>query len=126
MYKKVLVSELVDEGQRLLQALKRNRFPIASALWHYIPDSSEWRLVIASSAVEQNGPMAAYGRVQRALGLISALRLALSDIALVSPNSEDYQALLQMVGAPGRFAGTVPVTPAVRNIVFEDDYVYQL
>lgn len=126
MYKKVLVSELIEEGQRLLEALRRNRFPITSALWHYIPDSLEWRLVVVSTAVDQNGPMASYGRVQRALGIISPMRLALSDIALISPNSQEYQALRQVVGAPGCFTGTVPAAPVLHNVVFEDDYIYQL
>lgn len=126
MYKKVLVSELIDEGQRLLETLRRNRFPITSALWHYIPDSLEWRLVIVSSAVEHSGPMAAYGRVQRALGSIDVLRVALSDIVLIGPNSQEYQALRQVVGAPGRFSGTVPLAPPLHNVVFEDDYVYRV
>ena len=126
MYKKVLVRELIDEGQRLLEALGRNRLPITSALWHYLPDSLEWRLVIVSSAVDQNGPMAAYGQVQRALGLIGALRLALSDIVVIGPHSQDYQVLLEVVGAPGRFTGTAPPAPALHNVVFEDDYIYQI
>ena len=41
MPKKVLVKELVDEGQRLLEALRRKRFTIKSALWHYFPEAME-------------------------------------------------------------------------------------
>ena len=64
MYKKILVSELIDEGQRLLEALRRQRFPVVAALWSYIPESLEWRLILVTPTVEHTGPMAAYTRVQ--------------------------------------------------------------
>ncbi len=126
MYKKVLVSELITEGQRLIEALQRNRFAIAAALWHFIPESLEWRLVIVSPSIEQSGPMAGYSRVQRVLASINPTSLNLSDIVLIGPNSQEYQALRQIISHPGRFLGTVPVAMPIHNVTFEDDYLYQL
>jgi hypothetical protein len=112
MYKKTLVEELIEEGNVLLQALKRNRFPITAAAWYDFPES-EWRLVIVTTSVDQQGPMAAYGRVQRALQTFQPSRLTLSVVTLISPLSREFPNLRALVSAPGRAA-------------FEGTHVYQL
>jgi hypothetical protein len=124
MYKKILVSDLIVEGQQLIAALKRNRFPIAGALWSYFPEAMEWRLVIASPATDSSGPLAAYTRVQRVLASTHPAQLTLSDIVLVSPLSHDYETLRSTVSAGGQF-GIGPAA-AIKNLVFEDAYVYQV
>jgi hypothetical protein len=120
MYKKILVSELIEEGQQLLDALTRHRFPLHAALWLYIPDALEWRLVIVTPTVDQAGPIAAYTRLQRVLGSISAAQLTFTDITLISPLSPDYETL---VGSPQRLGAAAG---HVRNVVFEDAYIYQI
>jgi|HubBroStandDraft_6_1064221.scaffolds.fasta_scaffold623280_1 hypothetical protein len=116
MLKKILVAELIEDGSVLLQALKRNRFPITAAAWYDFPEA-EWRLVIATSAVDQHGPMAAYGRVLRALETFQPKALTLSDVTVVSPLSHEFQKLRALMPAAGG--------PA-RSVVFDDAYVYQL
>jgi hypothetical protein len=125
LYKKILVSDLIIDGQRLVTALARNRFPIVSALWSYNDESLEWRLVIVSPTVDHAGPMAAYGRVQRVLAASNPSRLTLTDVALVSPQSSDYENLRMLVSSPGRFGTGLP-TGSANGAVFEDAYVYQL
>jgi hypothetical protein len=124
MFKKVLVADLIEDGSELLEALKRARFPIAAAVWYDVPEL-EWRLVIVTTAVDRNGPMAAYGKVQRALQSFPARRLALSDVMLISPHSPDFQNLQMLLSTPGRF-GQAPATGRARNISFEDAYIYPL
>jgi hypothetical protein len=124
MFKKVLVTELIEDGKALLQALIRNRFPMTGAVWYDFPEA-DWRLVIVSSAVDQSGPMAAYARVQRALQSFQPSRLTLSDITLIGPSSQEFQNLRGLLAVPGRF-GHPPAGAHVRNVMFEDAYVYQL
>src|SRR5579872_3797841 len=104
MYKTILVKEIIEEGSRLLERLKRNNFHLTAALWYSVPDSSQqWVLVIVSPVVDQVGPLAAYGRLQRLLGgLQPPSRLSLSDISLISPLSQEYQNLRSLVGGAGR------------------------
>ena len=123
MYKKILVSELISEGQRLLEALKRNRFTVSSAVWYYIPESMEWRLVIVSPTVDHSGPMAAYTR--RVLANINPSSLDLTDISVISPASQEFQDLRAIVSSPGSF-GASSATGNVHGVVFEDNYVYQV
>ena len=118
MLKKILVKELVDEGQRLLEALSRNRFTIKAALWHYFPEATEWRLVIVLPAVSRLGPLAAHTRVQS-----KPTYLTLTDIALMSPLSPEYRELRRELAKGGFGAG--PATVPTSRVVFEDGYVYQ-
>jgi len=119
------VSELITDGQQLVQGLLRNRFPIVAALWFYYTESLEWRLVIVSPSVDQVGPLAAYGRVQRVLMGSHPSRLTLTDIALMGPQSQDYRNLRALVSSPGRVRTGVPAG-AVNGTIFDDTYVYQL
>ena len=125
MFKKILVKELIAEGARLLEALGRNRFPVVAALWNYFAESMEWRLVIVSPVVDHRGPLSAYARVQRVLSGINPSQLTLSDIALISPYSEDYANLRAIVSRPGQFS-TGPATNPMQTVVFEDTYIYPM
>ena len=124
MFKKVLVNDLITDGQRLVEAL-RQRFPMTAAVWCHLPDSLEWRLVLASPFVDQVGPMAVYTEVQSTLAKINPSLLTLTDITVISPHSEDFQNLCSLVSTPGRFSAGQPSGPG-RNIVFEDNYIYQV
>jgi hypothetical protein len=125
MYKKILVSELISEGHRLLEALKRQRFAVFAAVWYYVPESMEWRLVIVAPSVDHSGPMAAYTRVQRVLASINASYLTLTDISVISPTSQQFENLRAIISNPGQF-GAGSATGHIHNVVFEDNYIYQL
>ncbi len=124
MYKKVLVEDLIKDGKLLVEALERNRFPITAAVWYDFPEMP-WMLVIVSTAVDQIGPMAAYGRVQRALQTVKSAQLALSDISLMSPQSQEFENLRSLISTPGRLGQSTASGPA-RGLVFEDAYVYRM
>jgi hypothetical protein len=124
MYQKILVEELKADGRLLVEALKRNRFPVTAAAWYDFPEA-QWRLVVVSPAVDLMGPMAAYSRVQRALQSVEPSELTLSDISLLSPRSQEFQNLRSLVSAPGRH-GRSAATGRTRNLVFDDAYVYQM
>lgn len=126
MYKRVLVSDLLAEGQRLLEALARNRFPMVAALWSYFPESMEWRLVIVSPVVDRIGPLRAYRRIHRVLATTKPSLLTLSDIAAFGSASQDYKNLRPMISSPGRLITGTEVNPIQPPVVAEDAYVYQL
>ena len=128
MYKRLLVKELIDEGYRLLEALKKNRFPLKAAFWHYFIEAEEWRLVLVSPVVDRAGPLSAYTRVQRVLARTKPVYLTLSDISVFGPLSPDYKNLAAGVSSAGTFGARPAVHQAhpIPNIVFEDAYVYQV
>jgi hypothetical protein len=86
-----LVTPEIEAGQELLKAIDREGLPVRTAFWYYLPDSEQWRLILASPLVDESGPSAAYGRVQ---GILDKLELPMRDalplagISVVSPASE--------------------------------------
>ncbi len=126
MFKRVLVNELLVEGQRLLEALARNRFPMVAALWSYFPESMEWRLVIVSPVVDRIGPLRAYKRIQRVLATTKPSLLTLTDIAAYGSASQDYRNLRDIISSPGRLIAGPEVSRMQPAVAVEDAYVYQL
>ena|ERR1700693_738918 len=124
MYKKVLVEDLIKDGRLLVEALERNRFPITAAVWYDFPET-QWMLVIVSPAVDQIGPMAAYGRVQRALQTVKPSLLSLSDVSLMSPVSQEFENLRLLLPSPGHLRHSA-ASGRTRSLVFEDTYVYRM
>jgi len=120
------VNDLLVEGQRLLEALERNRFSVVAALWSYFPESMEWRLVIVSPVVERVGPLRAYTRIRRVLTTTNPSLLTVSDIAAFGPASQDYRNLRDIISSPGRLITGTEVNRIQPPVVAEDAYVYQL
>ena len=117
MYKKLLVSDVVKDGQRLLLELTRNQFPIEAAFWYKEDDSSDWRLAIVSPEVVSGGPLNAYLKIGEALKSIAPSYLDVSDIRAMSPNGPD----LKLFRPRHR-----PPMHALPSIIFEESYEYQL
>ncbi len=57
----------IDFGRRVIAALHRAGIPVTVGLWAFAPDSEEWQLTIATPLVDEVGPLAAYGRVHKAI-----------------------------------------------------------
>jgi hypothetical protein len=126
MLKRILVNDLLAEGQRLLEALARNRFPVVAALWNYFPESLEWRLVLVSPVVDRDGPFRAYTRIQRVLATTNPSNLSLTDIAAIGATSQDYRNLRDIISSPGRIITGSEVSRFPPGLVAEDAYVYRL
>lgn len=115
---------MVEEGEMLVQALEKQRFPIAAAFWYYAPERMTWRLFIATGAIDRRGPIHAYTRIQRALKEMGGVSLSLDDISVVSPSSRQFDELrLKMEGMPRVAPHATPRPP--KEVVFEDAYVYR-
>lgn len=77
----------IESGDELLEELNKAKFPVHRALWWYSSDQyGDWRLVIASSLVDEHGLLAAYRKLDAILrkhrpDLISWVR----SVHLVSP-----------------------------------------
>ena len=90
-----LVTQRVEKGKRLVQALFQEKLAPRSAFWRYLPEPGEWRLFIVIPKLELEGPRWGYNAIQRALkkhGL--ADELPLRQIAVVG-TSDPTAVLLQ-------------------------------
>jgi hypothetical protein len=125
MLTKILVDALIEDGERLKNALLLDRFPITAMFWLYWPESLQWRLIIGSLLVDRLGPTRAYTRLQEVLSTIDIRELDFDDISLLSPNDPGFEELRVAAVGPGRL-GIGPAQGRVRNVTFQDSYIYRL
>lgn len=142
MVKTSLVEQDIEEGKRFLEALKQpavvtigrrrvidlpaSHFRVKAAFWSYLPESREWRLVIATPLVDEQGPQATYRDIRAVLAANLALNLSLQNISAVSPKDPLAKALSKAVRSEPdavsmRFTGS-----ALNGTYVEDAYVYRL
>jgi hypothetical protein len=121
-----LVTEWIEAGKRLTEALDRESFDVVASLWFYDAESGDWRLIIASPLVDRDGPLEAYRAVQRVLGGLGLETLSLNDISVVSP-SHNLVKLLGIALKTGKGISGIRFTRNRINDKFiEDAYIYRL
>ena len=127
MDKTALVDRYVEDGRRLVEALDRHNFPVTAAFWFYMPDSDEWRLLIASPVAEEKGPKGAYEDVQSVLSELNPpLEMALSDVSAISPTHELVRLLGQAIVTGPGISGIRFTRNTVNGVFIEDAYIYRL
>ncbi len=51
-----LVEPYIEEGWKLLEALRAESFDLAAAYWSYLEESDVWHLVLVTQLVDESGP----------------------------------------------------------------------
>jgi len=122
MYKTLLVRELIEDGERLLQGLEGQGFPLCAALWYYVPERMMWKLVIVSDVAPD--PLEAHMRIQQAMTALKGLSFALDDILVMRPDSRDFLDLRRTIEGVTRMAATRQ-RPTLEGVDFEDAHIYR-
>ena len=71
MDKTVLVDEMIGAGRKLIEALDESPFKVTAAMWFYLSENDEWRLIIASPYIDKEGPRKSYEFIQDQLDKLS-------------------------------------------------------
>jgi hypothetical protein len=82
-----LWKELRDDGRALIDALRREHFPVSGAFWI---SNGYLRLVIASRLPSEKGPIQAYREFLRILHEINLHELDSIDVSVLSPTDPNY------------------------------------
>jgi hypothetical protein len=125
--KKVLVESDWDAGARLIEALDSKGLEVKAALWLLSPELEEWRLIIATPLIDEQGPIAAYTLVQSVLEATpEAQSIPLDSISIVSPGDPIIK-LLGKTFRTGPVITRLGLTKAsVRNVFFEEAHIYRM
>lgn len=119
MVEAALVERHVEEGEKLVRALDVVGFPVVAALWRFLPEEEEWRLLIASPKVNELGPLAVYTVIQEVL-IEQKIALRLSSISAVRSDEP-------LVSELRIFAGTDPAPflggTYLQKVVIGDKYI---
>lgn len=123
----ILVEDKIEDGMRLLGRLGDAGFVVRAACWVKPAEKDRWSLYIVTPAVDEEGSLAAYGRVNRVLRSIQEEWVAWvtsSEIKLLGVNHPVAQALL---ANQQRFSGkmlTGDQIPYFGGIQVEEVYLY--
>jgi hypothetical protein len=119
MVARTLVDRDIRGGHSLLESLDQNKVPVSAALWFYDREEDAYRLFLATSVYDSEGPLKAYRGVQDVLDrLPEDTRPSLTDINIVSPSDETIVAI--------RTAIKTPTPPAISGIRFSRNLVNNL
>ncbi len=125
MDKTALVEKDIDTGRKLVEALDSARFPVSAALWLYTAEWDEWRLLIASPVVDEEGPKKSYAKIHAALSKLPAT-ISIKNVSAVSPKEKLIQLLTKAVYTGPGISGIRFTRNAVNGEFIEDAYIYRL
>ncbi len=123
-----LVSQEIEEGQKLIEALNSAGLLTDSALWIYSSDSERWRLMLTSELCDTHGSLEAYKQILSVFADVKpALKIDWTALVAVSPNHELIEGLRQRQRLWNMdLSGRRLVNDMVNMMLVEDGYVYQI
>jgi hypothetical protein len=124
MYKTILVKELIEDGDRLVQELDRQQFPITAAFWYDSPERQEWNLYIVSEVAHEPGLREALTRIRQAMAKLKGLSLSMDDIVILSPQRMQFQDLRKTIEGVTQMSVTGERVNLER-VPMQDAYVYR-
>ena len=127
MDKTALVGMDMEGGERLLNALDEAGINVRVALWIYLPEPDEWRLMIALPLVDQEGPKKAYTLIRLELAKLDpAPEISLWNISAVGLGHHIIQALqTEAREYPDMMDGKWFARTVIDGVFIEAAYIYR-
>lgn len=122
MVKEQLTDSMIDAGEELTKKLDESGLPVTTALWLFVPELNEWRLLFASPEVGTKGPRDVYEKIQHAINELGekASMVPLSVVGLLDANA-DLVRLLKVAIRTGPGLNRIRFSKNVVNGHFIDD-----
>ena len=120
--KEQLTGSMIDAGAELTKKLDESGLPVTTALWLFVPEVNEWRLLFASPDVGAKGPRDVYEKIQQAINQLGekASAVPLSVVGLLDAN-DDLVRLLKVAIGTGPGVNRIRFSKNVINGHFIDD-----
>lgn len=126
--KEQLTDAMVDAGAELTRKLDELGLQVNAALWYFMPDVNEWRLLFASPEVSAKGPRSVYAKIGAAIQQLGAKAAAtpLSAIGVLDDEDEIVKVLRALVRT-GPALNRMRVTKnAVNGHFIDDALIYRI
>ncbi|MCW6051584.1 hypothetical protein K4039_16195 [Lyngbya sp. CCAP 1446/10] len=123
-----LVSQEIEEGKRLIDALNAANLSVDSALWIYAPEPETWRLMLTSPLHDREGSLKTYGEILSVFRQVKPdLKIDWIALVAVSPKHELIEGLRQSQQDWNlNLSGTRLTNNFVDRTWIEDAYIYQI
>jgi len=125
LVKESLTDRMIEAGAELTRTLDGAHWPVVASLWFFESETNQWRLILASPAVSEKGPLEAYRHVNDALRA-SMPTLALDAISVVSPDDPLIRVLTAAYQTGSDIKGRRVFRSAINGRFVDDAYVYRL
>jgi hypothetical protein len=123
----LLTDEMVRWGAELVGRLDERGYSPDAAFWFHLPDTDEWKLVLAETKFSQEGPKAAYQVIQQALPEDEETKsLTLDVVAVTSPQSPLVSLLASAIRTGHGISGIRFTNNVISGTVVDDAYIYRL
>jgi hypothetical protein len=125
--KEQLTDEMIEAGAQLTHKLDDLGLSMPVAMWLFMPDINEWRLIFASPQISTEGPKEVYKKIEEARKALGTQveRLPLSSIGLMDTNHQ----LVQLFRTALRTGPGVSRIRFSRNVInghfIEDALIYR-
>lgn len=123
-----LVNYELEEGQRLIDALKAGGISGDSALWIYSPEKEKWRLMLTSTLYDRRGPIEAYREILSVFRQLEPeLKIDWTALVAVSPKHELIKGLRELQQHWNLdLSGRRLTNNMVNDMMIEDAYIYRI
>ena len=120
--KEQLTGSMIDAGAELTKKLDESGLAVTTALWLFVPELNEWRLLFASPEVSTKGPRDVYEKIQQAINQLGekASAVPLSVVGLLDANADLVRLLKVSIGT-GLGVNRIRFSKNVINGHFIDD-----
>ncbi len=127
MVKELLVEDRIEAGKLLTESLDKANLQIVASFWIFDSEANEWRLMLATRLVDEEGPTKTLRKIQTLLHKNQALGrvLDLRDIYLAGPEDQIVKDLRKGLRTGKKFKGLRLTGGVVGGHFVEDAYVYR-
>ena len=126
LVKESLTDDMIRTGASVVQALDRQNFIVDAALWLYLAETNQWRLLLASPEVHTEGPRKAYMRLFQAIRNAHVHGVTLDNLAVL--DSQDP--LIQLFKRVARTNHGISPQRVSKNTIngqfIEDALIYRM
>ena len=126
MDKTTLVSFDIERGREVLDALDGAKVKTAVALWAYLPEYEDWRLVVSARQLDSLDPRDAYRRLNESLTAAGLTPDKSPPILILSMNDSFIRTLRQIFGKTKSAEGMRVGGQMIGDRFLEDAYVYRI
>ena len=122
-----LVEEDVEAGRRAAEAFDASGPQSKAILWLYEPDAGEWRLIVGTPVVDEEGPRAAVSKISKALETHDLMSvLPLRRVSAVGMRTPLIRALRKVVRTRSDLSGIRFTNNVINGLLIHDAYIYRM
>lgn len=119
-----LVEEFINDGQRLLDELRRHEFNVRAACWVKPVDEDRRTLYVATSLVDEQGLKDAYRRFLEVFRSVQGIQFTTSEVNLIGAKDPITRDLLEFISNSYGGSSSFYRRDSLGNLFVDEVFVY--